>query len=120
MSGTGGFQTQVQAQPAMAVAGDFASANPWFSYDAGPGGLVAGAGGLTVGRFAWTTLPLDADGTPQIALNSGAGPVAGFVQRAMQASIITYLANAGMIILQGQMVTLMNGGDFWVKNEGTT
>ena len=38
MSGTGGFQTQIYNQPAVAVAGDFASQNPFFTLDAGPGG----------------------------------------------------------------------------------
>jgi hypothetical protein len=117
---TGGFQTQAYNSPAFAVAGDFASQNPFFSFDAGPGGLVAGPGGVSVGRFAWVYPPDDPDGTPTQALNTGVGNVAGFVHRAMQASIITYLANAGQVILQGQMVSLHTGGDYWVVNDGTT
>jgi hypothetical protein len=119
MSGSGGFQQFAFNQPAMAIAGDFASQNPYFTYDAGPGGLVAGSGGCDVGVFAWTYPPDDPDGTPTAAQNYGFGPVAGFVQRAMQASIITYLADASMTILQGQPMTLMTGGDFWVVNTGS-
>ena len=119
MSGTGGFQTQAYNQPVMGIAGDFASGNPYFTLDAGPGGLVAGSGGLTVGRFAWIYPPLDPDGTPALALNSGSGPVSGFVHRAQQASITNYLADASMVVLQGQPVTLMVGGDFWVVNDGS-
>jgi hypothetical protein len=57
MSGTGGFQTSTTDQPAFAVAGDFASQNPYFTFDAGPGGLVAGPSGsrdrpLRLGRSA--------------------------------------------------------------------
>lgn len=121
MTGTGGFQTQVGPSPAPAVEGDFASQNPYFTFDAGPGGLVAGTPGCVVGRFAWVFAPLDADGTGLIAQTSGGnGPVAGFVHRAQQALITTFLANSGMTIPKGYPVTLMNGGDFWVKNNGTT
>jgi hypothetical protein len=120
MSGTGGFQTQVYDQPAAAVAGQRASNNPIFTYDAGPGGLVAGSGGVVTGRFAWTTPPVDANGSNQIAKNSGAGPVAGFVPNNQQALIINYLANAGQTIQPGFMVTLITGGDYWVVNDGAT
>lgn len=118
--GTGGFQQQVGSQSAPAVAGDFASLNPYFTYDAGPGGLVAGAGGVSVGRFAWVYPPVDPNGTGKIAQNFGAGAVAGFVHREQQGLTTTYLANAGMLIPEGFMVTLMNGGDFWAKNDGAT
>ena len=51
---TGGFQTAVSQVPAVGVAGDFCSANPIFTYDAGPGGLQAGPNGVTVGgRGRW-------------------------------------------------------------------
>lgn len=117
---TAGFQTQVYNQPVQAFAGDFCSVNPWWSFDAGPGGLVAGAAGLTIGRFAWTFPPVDSNGTNQIALNAGVGPVSGFVHRAQQGLNTTFLSNAGNLIPQGLPVTLMTGGDFWVVNDGAT
>jgi hypothetical protein len=120
MSGTGGFQVQAYPQPVMAIEGDFSSQNPYFSYDAGPGGLVAGAGGVNTGVFGWAYPPPDPDGGPTQVINSGAGPVSGLVFRSMQALITQYLANAGENIPQGYAVTLMVGGDFWVTNNGTT
>ena len=120
MSGTGGFQTQAFSQPSMAVAGDFASQNPYFTVDAGPGGLVAGPGGVTVGLFAWAYPPDDPDGSPTSVLNSGNGPVTGFVHREQQGLITNYLAYSGMLIQPGFQMALCNGGDFWVVNAGTT
>ena len=121
MSGTGGFQTQAYPQPSMAVAGDFCSQNIWYSYDAGPGGLISGGpNGVAVGRFAWTYPPADPDGTPTIVQNSGQGQVAGFVHRAQQALITIYLQDATQFIAQGYEMGLMTGGDFWCVNDGTT
>jgi hypothetical protein len=115
------FPTQVGVQPAPAVAGDFASANPRFNVLAGPGAIVAGAAGVTVARFAWLSgSVLDANGAPAIANSFGTGPVSGFVHRSLQALITAYLTEAGMTIPQGFAVTLFSGGDFWVKNDGTT
>jgi hypothetical protein len=114
------FQTQVGVQPAVAVAGDFASSNPRNSVLAGAGGLVAGANGVTVGRFAWAIAPLDDVGAPTTVNNTGTGAVTGFVHREQQALITTYLAEASMLIPAGFPLTLFSTGDFWVKNEGTT
>lgn len=115
---SGGFQQQVYNQPAQAVAGDFASVNPFFTLKAGPGGLVAGPAGVTIGRFAWTVPPVDPNGSNQIAQNFGVGAVAGFVCRAQQGLNTVFLSDAGMTILKGLMVTLFTGGDFWVVNDG--
>lgn len=116
-----GFQTAVNINFAPAVEGDFASANPRWSVNAGPGGLVAGPNGLTIGRFAWLSASvLDADGAPAIANSYGSGPVAGFVHREQQGLIVTYLQESAMWIPQGFAVTVMAGGDYWVKNRGTT
>ena len=118
---SGGFQTQVYSGQAPAVAGDFASTNPRFNYLAGPGGLIAGSNGLTIGRFAWVSNSvMDADSAPAVASNVGVGPVAGFVGRTQQALITTFLADGTQTIPSGYPVTLFTGGDFWVKNEGTT
>lgn len=111
-------QTAVNAQPAPAVAGDFASKNIWTTYDAGAGGLVAGASGVSVGLFAWVTVPVDSDGTSSFVNNFGAGSVAGFVHREQQGLIQNYLQTASMTVPAGFPVTLMNGGDFWVVNNG--
>lgn len=116
---SGGFQQQVYGQPAAAVAGDRASQNPLFSYDAGPGGLVAGSS-LFVGRFAWATQPLDPNGTPQVANSFGAGSPSGFLMRGQQGTNTTFLSNAGMQVLPGQECALQIGGDFWVVNDGST
>ena len=116
-----GMQTQVFVQPAPAVAGDFASANPRFTEIAGPGGLVAGPNGVTVGRFAWLSFAsLDPNSAPQIANSSGSGPVGGFVGRHQQALITNFLGDASMVVPVGFPVVLYSGGDFWVKNEGAS
>lgn len=115
-----GFQTSVATLQAPAVAGDFASTNPRASVLAGPGALIAGLGGLTVGLFAWVTGFEDSDGTPAQANNFGAGPVAGFVHREQQGLITTYLQDASMLVPAGFPVTLHQAGDFWVKNDGAT
>lgn len=114
----GNFQSQVYTQPAPGVEGDFCSSNPRFTVDAGPGGLVAGALGVLVGRFAWTVPPQDVDGTNQIANNFGAGPVTGFVHREQQGLITVYLQDASLLVPVGFPVVLHSGGDFWVKNRG--
>ncbi|MDB5448414.1 MAG: hypothetical protein JWQ97_3731 [Phenylobacterium sp.] len=116
-----GFQTQVGVQPAPAIAGDFADHNPRVAVAAGPGGLVAGALGLTIGRFAWWNAnQIDADNAPTLANNFGAGPITGFVSREQRALITTYLADSGMVIPAGFPVTLMSAGGYWVKNDGAT
>jgi hypothetical protein len=115
------FQSTVYTRPAPGVAGDFSSDGPRFFYTAGPGGLVAGSAGVTVGRFAWASPhSLDFDGGPSTANSFGGGAVTGFVHRNQQALITTYLAESGMTIPQGFGVSLLTGGDIWIKNEGTT
>jgi hypothetical protein len=120
MSASQGFQTQAYYNPAPGVEGDFASTNPRATVLAGPGGLIAGDNGLVVGRFAWTTDEfVDADGAPAVANNYGAGPVAGFVHREQQGLITVYLEEATMLVPKGFPVTVFDGGDFWVKNNGS-
>jgi len=116
-----GFQTSVSTQPAPAVEGDFASANPRFTVDAGQGALVAGLAGVTIGRFAWLDYAtIDNDGAPGTVNSFGTGAPAGFVHREQQGLITAFLTPNGMLIPPGKEVTLHNGGDFWVKNNGTT
>lgn len=116
-----GFQTSVGTVPAPAVEGDFASTNPRFTVNAGPGGLVAGADGVIVGHFAWASYEgIDADNAPSIVNSFGAGVPTGFMHREQQALIATYLDGSSMVVPEGFAVTLFNGGDFWVKNNGAT
>lgn len=105
-----GFQAAVYIDPNPAVEGDFASANPRASVLAGPGQLVAGDNGLTVGRFAW----VDANGK---ASNAGSGAPAGFVHREQQGLITIFLAEATMLVPKGLPVVLHNLGDFWAKTK---
>jgi hypothetical protein len=117
----GGFQTQVYNQPAQGVAGDRASQNPIATFDAGPGGLVADANGITIGYFAWVSPPTDPDGTPSWATQvNGSGNVAGLVYNWTQALNTVFLSDAGMVIPQGLPVALATQGDFWVVNNGST
>lgn len=114
-----GFQTRTTVQPAIGVAGDFASANPRFSVIAGAGAFVCGDQGVYVGRFAWASpQAVDDVGGPAIVDNHGAGPVTGFVHREQQGLLTQYLQEASMLVPAGFPITLMNGGDFMVKNDG--
>jgi hypothetical protein len=116
-----GLQTQVGAQQAPAIAGDYASGNPRAYLNAGQGALVAGPNGLTIGAFAWLSgTSVDNDNAPAILNNSGSGPVAGFVHRQQQGLITAYLADAGMTIPKGFQVAACTEGDFWVVNNGAT
>jgi hypothetical protein len=109
------FPGIVNVQPAPGVAGDFCDVNPRFTVPTGAGALVAGANGVTIGAFCW------ADPTFTFVSSSGGGPVTGFVGRAgLRADIVTFLADSGMVIQSGQEVTVYNGGDFWVKNSGSS
>jgi len=110
----GGFPSQVNVQPALGVEGDFASSNPRMSVAAGAGAFVAGAAGCAVGLFAWP------DSVVPSALNNyGAGLPIGFVHREQQALITVFLAYQTMQVPQGLPVTAFNGGDFWVRNNGS-
>ena len=116
-----GFQTQVYSNLAPGVAGAFCDANPRYTVDAGPGGLVAGAGGVTIGNFAWANDEfVDGDGAASIVQSFGSGPVTGFVGREQQGLNSTYLSDAGLSILQGFPVTLFSGGGFWALNSGAS
>jgi hypothetical protein len=102
-----GFQSVINDYQAPAVKGDFASMNPFASVLAGPGGLVAPAGGLIVGNFAW----IGPNG--QVSQSYVSGWQVGFLGRNMQALITEFLAEGTMIVPEGFMVTLFNEGDYW-------
>lgn len=114
----GDFQSQVNVAQAPATIGDYCDKNPRYSFDAGPGGLVAGALGCIVGHFAWATGNLDGDGTPSEVNSFGFGPVSGFIHREQQGLIVNYLASSGLTVQPGFGVTLMTGGGFWAYNAG--
>lgn len=122
----GDFPNQVGVNPAPAVEGDFASANPRQMTLAGPGGLVAGNNGLTIGRFAWLSYqgtdtdnaPTVANNFPQAQLGNSIGPD-GILPREIQALITPYLSSSGMVVPKGFQVALVSAGDMWVKNNGT-
>lgn len=107
---TTGFQRQVNAQQAPAVAGDFASANPRASVPAPEAGFVAGASGLVVAAFAW----IDADGR-RLNNTAASGKPNGFVHREQQAFITTYLGETSNVIPTGFPATLMRKGDYFVN-----
>lgn len=109
-----GFQKQINLTPAPAVAGDFASSNPRVTVLAGAGGLVAGALGVTVGKFAW----IDDNGITVQSFGTATKAPNGFIHREQQALIQTYLAESGVNIPVGFPVILHNEGDFWAKLAG--
>lgn len=119
----GSFQTATYNQQAPAVEGDAASTNPRSSVLAGQSGnqagLKAGPNGVIVGRAVWL------DVTRMFASNSAqpgsSGAPAGILMRSQQGLITAYLTEAGMMIPYGFAAgDVMNGGDYWVKNNGAT
>lgn len=109
-----GFQRQVNLTPAPAVAGDFASSNPRTTVLAGPNGLIAGVGGVNVGKFAW----VNSDGITVQSYGLAPNAPNGFIHREQQALIQNYLAESGVNIPHGFPVTLHNNGDFWALLTG--
>lgn len=112
-----GFPRQVNVQNAVAVEGDRSSANQnLYSVIAGPGALIAGPAGVTIGAFAW------ADPTFSILNSFGAGPVTGFIAReGLRADIVTPgpgYPDASQTILGGSFLTAFSEGDFYVRNNG--
>lgn len=114
-------QKQVYNQESQAVPGDRASQNPYATYDAGPGGLVADINGVAVGSFCWVIPPTDPNGTAQIATQAnGYGNVAGFLYNDLQALDTVFLSGGTLVIPGGLPVGLATQGDWWVLNSGTT
>ena len=112
-----GFQKQVNLNLAPAKVGDRASMNPVQTVDAGPGGLVAGSTGVTVGRFAWNTYAT-AGGPGTAGNNSTVAPTlpAGFIANEQQAMITIFLDDVSLVVPEGLPVTEYDRGDFWAKS----
>lgn len=110
-----GFQDRVNLYQPLAVAGDFASANPYATVYAADGAFVAGPNGVTVGKFAWVS----ADGRTVTSYGENTS-TPYFVHRNQQASLPNYLQEFGNTILGGFPLALMEAGDFFALVEGAT
>lgn len=109
------FQRSVNVTQAVGVPGDFASQNPRSSLPSQSGGWLAGPNGVTVGCFAWM------DATGIYLSNSGTGAPSGFIGRAMQALITSYLGQYSMTIPAGFGVgNAFTSGDYFVLNSGSS
>lgn len=106
------FQKVVNIVQAPGVAGDFASTNPFSSVLTAAGGLVAPAGGLTVGNFFWVG-PLG-----QTSQSFVSGWQIAFLGRNEQALITEFLGEESLVVPEGFMVVGMNGGDFFAYFAG--
>lgn len=106
-----GFQTQFNIQQAPYKPGDLYGGNPYFTVPTPEAGFIAGSTGIIVARFVWVD---PSDTTGRSLLNSGTGKPLGFVINSMEGTITTYLAESGMTILPGKMVTVLGGTDFVV------
>lgn len=108
------FQKQVYINPAVAVAGDFASSNPMVYKMSSNGKMVADSSGVTVGKFAALNAAGTVTSVPGAAPSGGLSRI-GFVHRENNAQITTYLAESGNTIQPGQPVALFGTGDFWIR-----
>lgn len=115
------FQTSVLVEPVPGFEGGWASINPHTSMlnpnngdpaISGYSSWKVGAGGLTVGRFAF------ADTVTGLVTSVGivsATVRVGFVHRFQPVLIAGYLSQAGNSLYAGQEVDIADGGDFWVR-----
>ena len=109
------FQTTINRNPPLGVEGQFASVSNTHNVLAGTGALVAGATGVTIGRFAWADLDT---GKASNTKATGTNVAIGFVGRGSNAGVITnWQEGASMLIPVGYGVTLFDRGDFWVKTK---
>ena len=114
-----GFQTSINADPAPAVAGDFAGANQKASALPVVAGAfkVAPGQSVRVGYFAWGAADGLVYSSAAAAAAIAGGVVAiGFVARQPNipsVAITAYLGESLMVLNSGQPVTLMTGGDYW-------
>jgi hypothetical protein len=116
-----GFQSQVNQVPAPGVEGDFCTLNPIYEMVAGPGGLVAGVLGATVGRFCWLDQTyLDPDNSPTNVNNFGYGQPVGILGRRQQGVITVFLQEATLFVSAGLPLGVISSADLWLKNRGAT
>lgn len=118
------FQRTTNLQPSPGVEGGIASTNYPALYVTGPGGLVSGASGVTVGRFAWASPQTSVNGAiageradnNALLMPDGADrSMVGFIANEQQGLFTTYLAESGLSILPGQAMEMFTRGDFWMK-----
>lgn len=105
-----GFQSIVNRELPVAVAGDFAGANPRVSVPGIPGGYKCVSTGVRVGRFAWFN--------PTTGLASNYyqdGSILAFVHRENQAQLVEFLEAFESTIQGGFNVTGHSRGDFWAE-----
>jgi hypothetical protein len=102
-----GFQNEVNLVQAPGVVGDFASTNPYSTVVTAAGGLVAPAGGLTVGNFFWV------GPAGQTSQSYVSGWQIAFLGRNEQALITEFLGEYSLVVPEGFMVVGINGGDVW-------
>lgn len=112
------FQRQVNQYWAPGVPGSFASANRVAVYVTGPGGLISGANGVTVGRFAYASYQSDgserADNSSFLVANGlDRSKSLAFVANEQQGLNTAYLSEAGMTMLPWQAMEMFTRGDFW-------
>ena len=118
---TSPYQQQVNTVPGVAIAGDFSDQNPRSTLDAGPGGLVAGSAGVSVGLWGWVSYQgIDPDNAPTIVNNFGPSAPAGLICREQQGLNTIYLSDASQLIPTGFPVTLFVDVGAWVVNNGST
>jgi hypothetical protein len=103
------FQKVVNVNQAPGVLGDFASTNPFSSITTAQGGLVAPAGGLTVGNFFWV------GPAGQTSQSFVSGWQIAFLGRNEQALITEFLGEDTLVVPEGFMVVGFDGGDFWAQ-----
>lgn len=112
------FQTVVNSDPAPAVKGDFAGANPRANVLAGEGALLSAdiTRAPIVGNFAWANRLTGLAGKNFLGLLA---EQIGFLRRDQQAQILAQLpvaaGEATMVFAPGQMTTLFDQGSFWAE-----
>ena len=117
------FQTSVSLNPAPAVVGTKASLAPVYPVTAGPGSLISGPNGLTVGNFAWVNVaPATGVGTANVGVTGNTINWQnivpdGFLANEGQALITNFLGDSSLIVPGGMPVTLYDRGDFWARSQ---